>query len=194
MITNTQLVHACRRGDAQAWQQLVHRYAPLVRSVALRYGFSAFEADDICQEVLLALAQGLHQLEDPERLSGWLFTAARRTSWRALQRRRTEPVSLDAVEDTPLMAQATALHQPAPTINELLDEWQRQELVQLGLNQLADRCRTLLILLFLDPNQPSYDEISTNMNIPRGSIGPTRNRCLEQLRRTFEAMGYHESA
>ncbi|MCL4860787.1 MAG: sigma-70 family RNA polymerase sigma factor [Caldilineaceae bacterium] len=194
MVTNTQLIDACRRGDANAWQQLVYRYAPLVRSVALRYGFSAFEADDICQEVLLALAQGLHQLEDPERLSGWLFTAARRTSWRALQRRRTEPVSLDSVEDTPLMAQTTPLHEPAPTVNELLDEWQRQELIQLGLLQLAERCRTLLTLLFLDPNEPSYDEISTSMKMPRGSIGPTRNRCLQQLRLIFETMGYHEHA
>jgi RNA polymerase sigma factor (sigma-70 family) len=60
--------------------------------------------------------------------------------------------------------------------------WLRQEALHQALEQLGDRCRQLITLIFLDPNEPSYDEISEQLHMPKGSIGPTRNRCLQQLR------------
>jgi DNA-directed RNA polymerase specialized sigma24 family protein len=55
---------------------------------------------------------------------------------------------------------------------------------------LNARCRRLLTLLFLDPDEPSYEEISAQLGIPKGSIGPTRNRCLQQLRLALEGLGF----
>jgi DNA-directed RNA polymerase specialized sigma24 family protein len=46
-----------------------------------------------------------------------------------------------------------------------------------------------LLLLFLDHTEPSYDEISEQLGLPKGSIGPTRNRCLQQLRTILEGLG-----
>ncbi len=74
--TTTLLVKRCLAGDAIAWQQLVDTYARLVHSIPVRHGLSQDEVSDVGQEVFIALAKNLHQLEDPERLPAWLVTTA----------------------------------------------------------------------------------------------------------------------
>jgi RNA polymerase sigma factor (sigma-70 family) len=198
IITNEQLIARCRRGDGRAWQQLVQRYARLVHSVPVRYGLTPAEVDDVGQEVFLALAQGLAHLDDPESLPAWLITTARRYSWRVMQRRRREqPLGqqdLAEAERTTDQDLSTAppLGSRAPSLNELFEGWQRQELLTAGLARLGERCRTLLTLIFLDPQEPSYEEISDQLRMPKGSIGPTRNRCLQQLRTILEGLGFVE--
>ena len=188
---NTQLVQHCLRGDAAAWQQLVARYARLVHSVPARYHLTNAEVEDIGQEVFLALAQNLHQIEDPERLPAWLITTARRLSWRAWQKRQQEQPAVDGdLVDVEWAHTAQALLQKAPTMQELLTGWQRQETLAQGIQRLQERCQALLTLIFLDPAEPSYDEISERLAISKGSIGPTRNRCLQQLRTILDRMGF----
>ncbi|MFN8493240.1 MAG: sigma-70 family RNA polymerase sigma factor [Caldilineaceae bacterium] len=188
---NTQLVQRCLQGDAGAWQQLVTRYARLVHSVPVRYGLTPTEVDDIGQEVFLALAQNLHQLEDPERLPAWLLTTARRLSWRTMQKRKQEqPATEGDLSDVEWAHTAQSVTPIIPTINELLTGWQHQEALRQAMQRLQERCQTLLTLIFLDASEPSYDEISERLGIPKGSIGPTRNRCLQQLRSILEGLGF----
>ena len=71
---------------------------------------------------------------------------------------------------------------PLPTPEEALDGWNQQAVLQAAVARLSERCRKLIEMIFLDTREPSYDEISALLNIPKGSIGPTRNRCLGQLR------------
>jgi hypothetical protein len=80
-----------------------------------------------------------------------------------------------------------------PSIEEMTAEWQRQEILAAGLARLGDRCRRLLTLLFLDQNEPSYESITAQTGIPKGSIGPTRIRCLQQLRDILEGLGFDSS-
>lgn len=189
--SNTQLVQRCLQGDSVAWQQLVTRYARLVHSVPARYGLTATEVDDIGQEVFLALAQNLHQLEDPERLPAWLLTTARRLSWRVMQKRKQEqPATEGDLSDVEWAHTAHSVTPTIPTINELLTGWQHQEALGQAMQRLQERCQTLLTLIFLDASEPSYEEISERLGIPKGSIGPTRNRCLQQLRSILEGMGF----
>jgi DNA-directed RNA polymerase specialized sigma24 family protein len=75
---------------------------------------------------------------------------------------------------------------------ELLEGWHRQEVLAAGFARLGERCRTLLTLIFLDQEEPSYDDVSAQLGIPKGSIGPTRNRCLQQLRSLLEGLGFAE--
>ena len=201
-MTNEQLIAQCRRGDNHAWQQLVKRYARLVHSVPVRYGLSAAEVDDVGQEVFLALAQGLQTLDDPESLPAWLLTTARRYSWRAIQKRKRENPLTDSdlaeaeLPDTVGVAGAGSEHvihhfgPRMPSMAELLEGWHRQELLATGLNRLGGRCRDLITMIFLDQNEPSYEEISAQLGIPKGSIGPTRTRCLQQLRAILEGLGF----
>ncbi|MCB0086265.1 MAG: sigma-70 family RNA polymerase sigma factor, partial [Caldilineaceae bacterium] len=155
---NHQLLLQCRRGDARAWQQLVHHYGPLVHSIPVRYGLSQAEVDDVGQEVFLALAQGLARIEDLESLPAWLITTARRYSWRALQKRqREQPLTtsdLAEVEFTTGRADARTAQvthhfgQRVPSVNELLEGWQSQEILAQSLEKLNDRCRVLLTAIF----------------------------------------------
>jgi len=186
--STTLLVHRCLQGEMEAWSLLVERYARLVRSVPVRYGLNADEIDDVAQEVFLALAQSLHEIEDPERLSGWLATTTRRLTWRVIQRQRREqslcPPNDEDPPASPALPSISSL-----TLDDLLNGWFRQEALEHALRQLSTRCQELLHLLFLDEQQPDYDEISRRLNIPKGSIGPTRNRCLQHLRSLLEGVG-----
>lgn len=179
------LVQRCLAGDQRAWQALVDRYAALVHSVPARYGLPPMEVEDVAQEVFLALARNLDQIEEPQALPSWLLITARRLSWRALARQQREAVGAqrDVVEDN-----LAPLPSSAPTIEELIQTWSRQEVLREAFAQLSPRCRQLLALLFLDPTEPSYAEISEQLGLPIGSIGPTRNRCLVKLRRLLEEL------
>jgi len=193
--SDTELVERCLHNDTSAWHQLVDRYANLVHSVPVRYGLTPAEVDDVGQEVFFALAQNLHQIEDPARLSGWLATTARRLSWRALRTNKREQPVHDADLADSLYANAPRFaFSTLPTVDELFASWSRQEEVQQGLVHLSDRCYRLLYLLFLDPTEPSYDAISQQLDLPTGSIGPTRNRCLKQLRSILEGLGFARDA
>lgn len=188
--TTTALVQRCLRGDARAWDALVARYARLVHSVPVRHGLAPQEVDDVGQETFLALAQHLHAIDDPERLAAWLATTARRFTWRALQNRRRER-SLEEVEEGAAVApDGPQLVSPLPTPTDLLEGWGRQEALHAGLQRLQERCRSLLTLVFLAASEPSYDDIAAQLGIPKGSIGPTRNRCLQQLRAILEGLGF----
>ncbi len=189
--SNTELLRACRSGDSHAWQTLVSRYGRLVRSVPVRYGLSAPEVDDIGQEVFWALAQQLGQIEDAERLPAWLMTTARRICWRHIQRRKQEQPAVEGdLADLDEPGGRLVGHARLPTFHDLQVGWDRQEALQAGLTKLGGRCRELLILVFLDNDEPSYDDISERMAMPKGSIGPTRNRCLAQLREILAGLGF----
>jgi len=205
IINNEHLIARCRRGDNCAWQQIIDRYASLVHSIPVRYGLTPAEVDDVGQEVFLALAEGLATLDDPASLPAWLMTTARRYSWRAIQRRKRETPLLVVDLAEAQMADNSEVNggsnervishlgQRAPSMTDLLEGWQRQEMLAEGLGRLGERCRDLLTLLFLDQSEPSYDEISDQLEIPKGSIGPTRNRCLQQLRSRLGGLGFGES-
>ncbi len=180
-LTPAVLVEHCLQGDAGAWRLLVARYARLVHSVPARYGLSSAEVEDVGQDVFLALSQSLHTIDDPDRLPAWLVTTTRRVCWRLLQRRTEQPLDAEAegLDGHPL---PNALISPLPTPEAALTDWNRQALLHEAMERLGERCRELIALIFLDPHEPNYDEISARLNIPKGSIGPTRRRCLQQLR------------
>jgi RNA polymerase sigma factor (sigma-70 family) len=191
--SNAELLRRCRAGDSSAWQLIVNRYGRLVHSVPLRYGLSRSEAEDVGQEVFWALAQQVGRIEDPERLGGWLLTTARRISWRLMQQRRQEQpdAAADVAENEGLF---NHLVEPArtPTYAELVAGWDRQEALQAGLAKLGGRCQELLHLIFFDLDEPSYEEIGVLLGMPKGSIGPTRNRCLTRLREILIGLGFSD--
>lgn len=191
VLSDTALVAACRGGSEQAWRLLVERYARLVHSIPVRHGLSPSEVDDVGQEVFLALAQQLDSIEDPSRLAGWLATTARRMSWQVLRRRdREAPDGESDLSEQEVMVGVPVGYGKIPSIGEVFAGWERQAALDAGLAALGERCRRLLHAIFLDPDEPSYERISAELGIPKGSIGPTRNRCLAQLRQILEGLGY----
>jgi len=187
--TTTAVVARCLAGDAAAWNALVQRFAGLVHSVPLRHGLSPMEVDDVGQEVFLALARHLDQIENPEALPAWLLITARRLSWRTVQKRRQE-INLAGDDSTDASEQSRDTSLQMPGMETLLAGWQRQEALRSGLRRLDAKCRSLLSLLFLDQQEPSYAEICAQLSIPIGSIGPTRTRCLGKLRSILDGLGF----
>lgn len=162
------LLARCRAGDAGAWSELLGEYERLVFSIPRRYGLDREDSADIAQLVFTELLQSLDSLREDERLAGWLATVARRQSWRVMERRKRE----GAVADVPERVDDS---DPAET-------WTRVEWLYDGLLGLDERCRELLIILYLSGEDPSYAEVAQRLGRPVGSIGPTRGRCLERLR------------
>lgn len=69
---------------------------------------------------------------------------------------------------------------------ESIEHWELTEYLDAGLSRLGGPCRELLITLYFQPESPSYAEVSEALGVPVGSIGPTRARCLQRLRRILD--------
>lgn len=180
------LVERCRRGDASAWTALVKRYQRLVYAIVTRAGFDDHGAADVFQTVFSRLVEHLPRLAQPERLQAWIVTTAKREALRAREiGRRTVSMSRDEDDDMPGLEDTVA--DDAPLAEEQLSELQQLHRLRLGLDRLDQRCRTLLLLVFRDEDEKlGYDEVARRMDMPAGSLGPTRARCLGKLRKLVE--------
>jgi RNA polymerase sigma factor (sigma-70 family) len=171
----TGLVIRARNGEAQAWDAIVERYAPLIWSICRRYRLGAADADDVGQQVWLQLVDHLGQIRDPAALPGWLATATRRECARVQRAARGEHAgyALDA---------EVIADQHAQTVEQQLLDAERHAALREAFARLPASCQQLITLLIQDPPVP-YATISARLNIPVGSIGPNRGRCLDRLRR-----------
>lgn len=174
--TDRDLILACRSGDARAWERLVARYERLVYSIPLSYRLSADEAADVTQLTFTILVHSLDRLDDDSNLAAWLATVARRHTWRVAERSRRE---IREGLDTEAEEILAALGHHAP---DEIARWELLEWLLSSLARVSPRCRDLIVMLYLDPTEPAYRDVSRRLGMPIGSIGPTRGRCLEALR------------
>ena len=170
------LVAQARDGDRHAWDTLVERYAPLIWSICRRYQLDRTDAEDICQAVWLRLVEQLDNLRDPAALPGWIATTAQRECYRA-QRAKCRLAAGGQVPDADNLPD----EQTVVADDELLAA-ERHAALREAFRDLPPNCQRLLALLIADPPIP-YAEISARLGIPIGSIGPSRSRSLEKLRR-----------
>jgi len=172
----TDLVTRARNGDKQAWDALVERYAPLIWSICRRHQLDGAGAEDVGQSVWLLLVDHLGSLRDPAAFPGWLATTTRRECGRVLRAARG-PRAAGHVPDP-----QTLPDEQAATADQELLAAERHAALRQALLELPPGCQQLIALLTADPSVP-YAEISARLGIPVGSIGPTRRRCLDKLRR-----------
>ncbi len=161
-------------GDQRAWDELVNRYTRLLWSVGRAHRLDTADAADAVQTTWLRLLEHLDRIEDPERLVGWLVTTMRRECLRILRRTgRERPHSPEVVAfDTP---------DPGEPVDAALIRKERDAELWAAFERMPDRCRRLLRVLMTSP-PPPYEAIADLLEIPIGSIGPTRARCLSRLR------------
>lgn len=170
-----ELQKAAADGEEDAWRALVERFSPLVWSVCRAHRLSRADAQDVYQFVWLTLTQHLGRIKEPACLGGWLATVTRRECLRVLGQ---------SVRQIPTDSIAEPDHLDDTTYADalvLLEE--RNQEIWRAVDALADPCRALVRALFSTDAAPSYEEVSTRFNMPIGSVGPTRQRCLERLRR-----------
>jgi RNA polymerase sigma factor (sigma-70 family) len=176
------LVGRAIAGDERAWCELVDEYAGLVWSVGRACGLDETEAADVSQITWQRLVEHLDRLHDPARVGAWLATTARR---QAVQRRCAPiPVPLGDLLPEPVSDGA------APIAALLAEE--RDVALAAALAQLGSRDQMLLRMLMADP-MPAYADIAAAMDMPIGSIGPTRARALARLERLARQHGLDEA-
>jgi RNA polymerase sigma factor (sigma-70 family) len=169
------LVTRARNGDQQAWDALVELYAPLIWSICRAYQLGQADAEDVGQSIWMKLVNHLDTIRDPAALPGWLAATTRRECRRVLG---------------PHGPQAARQLLGAESIPDELSRGAEQELLaaerHLALREafsdLPPFLQRLIAMLIEDP-PVSYAQISARLGIPVSSIGPTRRRCLDKLRR-----------
>ena len=176
----TGLVRSASAGDRTAWERLVDQYSRLLWAMTRDFKLAESDAADVVQATWLRLLEHIDRIEYPERIGSWLATTARHECLRHLAAGKRVMVVQD---DHDAFSDAVS-HQPDVDERLLADE--RAQAVRDALSTLPSRSQRLLEMLMADP-PISYTEISDQLGVPIGSIGPTRGRCLERLRLVLQA-------
>lgn len=174
------IVAAAARGDPDAWATLTRRYGNLVLSIARSCRLNEADVAEVHQVTWLRMVEHIGRLEQPERIGGWLATTARRESLRLVRAKGKVTYDHDGLLQRP---DADSKPPDAGLIGA-----EQAEAVRRAFALLPPHCQRLLSVLAAD-DPPSYKEISNALSMPIGSIGPTRGRCLEHLRRIMGELG-----
>ncbi|GGU14229.1 RNA polymerase sigma factor [Lentzea flava] len=166
------LVAAAARGDQSAWDALVRQFSGLLWSIARAYRLSDADAADAVQCTWIKLVEHLDRIAEPERLAGWLSTTARHECLQLLRRSGRLPEPAEEIADSP---------DPAPGVDHELLVGERNARLWHVFEELPDRCRRLLRVLMASP-PPAYADVALALDMPVGSIGPIRQRCLARLK------------
>ncbi len=158
---------------AGALDDLVRCLTPVLWHVVRSYGLDKDQTEDVVQTTWLTLVRRHESIADPQAVASWLTTTARREAWRVSRSDgRATPVIDEVIE-------ARIPHQQAAETDVMrIDEEDR---LWACVNKLDARCRRLLRIVAFD-DRPDYQGIARDLDMPVGSIGPTRGRCLGKLK------------
>jgi RNA polymerase sigma factor (sigma-70 family) len=173
------LVRLAADGDKKAWERLVDQYAKLIWSITVEYRLVESDAADVAQTTWLRLLEHIGRIQYPDRVGSWLAATARNECLRSLAARKRVVLG----HDTDAMEE---VHAPSAEVDERLLAAERDQTVRDAITHLPARWQRLLEMLMADPPVP-YTEISDQLGLPVGSIGPTRGRCLARLRLLLQA-------
>jgi RNA polymerase sigma factor (sigma-70 family) len=176
-------VRAAAAGDARAWEQLVDRYDALLWSICRAFRMSDDDAADATQLTWLRLLENLGRIRDPQRLAGWLATTCRRECLASLRRSRSS-VTVDDEHLDWLLGGVGPADQPLLVADQYAVLWQ-------AFQRLSQWCQRVLRALVINAEDgpPSYRLAALELQRPVGSLGPTRARCLDQLRKLLDSGG-----
>ena len=180
-FTDTELVSLCLHGNSGAWEALIMRYRRLIYSIPVRFSFSSADASDVFQSVCLKLIEHLHELKDETKVSAWLITTTtRQCLYVRSQKFRETGGNEEEIEEPP---------DPSENVEAIRVQVEEQQTVRESVDQLPDRCRQLIELLYFDNRAPSYEDVGRVLSMPVASVGPTRARCLDKLRTLLRRRG-----
>jgi len=163
----------------------VERYVPLVWAICARFQLNNSDREDVSQNVWLLLVEQVGKLREPAALPGWLATTTYRECLRVVTAaRKTERLGT-GLDDALQFVDHTM-------IDEEILMAERNAALRAAFAELPPRCQRLLAMLTSDP-PCSYAEISATLDIPVGSIGPKRARCLERMRRSPALAGLNDA-
>src|SRR6266576_807576 len=180
---DTLLVKECLAGKEEAWSLLIEKYKALIYSIPVKYGLAPQEAADVFQATCTELLVRLPELREPRALPKWLMQVAHHESYR-WKRQSQRTVSRDAETDLP--------EPTTPAIAEsLFQQTQEEQMLREAMTVLTPQCHRLVELLFFETPARPYLEVAAELGLAVGSIGFTRQKCLERLRARLDELGFN---
>lgn len=173
MSKNADLVARLGKGDEAAWRRFMNDYGRLIFLVAKRMGLPQEDREEVFQSTCMSVLRFIGTLRDPEKLTSWIYSISYRHGLDLVKKNR--PADREAV--------AAEIDDWTPGALELVEQLDRAARLRAAVEKLPVKCRKILYAIYLDGSNPTYEKISQREGIPVGSIGPTRARCLEKLRR-----------
>lgn len=170
----TQMVATAAEGDQRAWEQLSKRFGNMILAIARSCRLGDADVGEVFQTTWLRLVENIDRIEQPERIGAWLATTSRRESLRLVRGKARLAFGTESFEYLPDLG--------APSLDAAVLTEERAGTIREAYAKLPPRCQRLLGLLSGD-DPPSYKHVSQLLGMPIGSIGPTRGRCLDHLRR-----------
>ncbi|WP_405591075.1 RNA polymerase sigma factor [Streptomyces sp. NBC_01190] len=168
------VVQRALEGDPLAWADLMDSFSGLIAKITYNYRLSHADCADVRQFVWMKMYEHLSAVRNPEQLGGWVAVVARNECNRLVRRSSREVTSADCELATAL-ADTEDASGPVMRAESSALLWRAVKRV------LKERDYTLIHMTMADP-PASYAQVSQHLGIPLGSIGPTRQRCLAQLR------------
>jgi RNA polymerase sigma factor (sigma-70 family) len=169
------LVRRYCAGDTKSIDALMVRFRPVVASAARRHVYSAHDVEDVVQETWLAFVTKASQIREPERVVGWLRTTATNLARRlAMRNART-----NSIDDSTMERSLPSFEDEVTT---LAVDRSRHDAFEAAVEQLSCPDRRLVSLL-IDERGLSYGAIGGLLERPVGSIGPSRQRVVDKIRR-----------
>ncbi len=178
--SDTELVQACRHGDEAAWDTLVNRYQRLIFTIPRRAGLSEEQAADVFQEVFLTLFEKLNEIKQPDKIRSWIVTTAKFKTWGAVRSQKGFSQFSPATEEE-MEAEMANLLDKSPLADDVLIELEQQHQIRTALEELEERCRQILSMIYLQDAAASYAEVAAAIGVGETSISPMRARCLQKL-------------
>ena len=171
-----ELLARAEKGDQYAWRQIVLQYQRLVMAVLWELRVPKEDGEDVFQEVFIRLFRHVKRIDEPKALSKWIIVTTR-NAWIDLVRHRQ--MAEDHLGEIPLPT-------PAELPHETIERLELAQRIREHVRALPQHCRRLLWLLFFEQPEPDYEAAAKQLNMPRGSIGPNRARCVAALRRRLQ--------
>ncbi len=182
--SDERLVKECLNGNEDAWASLIDKYKNLIFSIPIKYGMTREDAADLFQSVCLELFSELGNLRKVGALRSWLIsiTVHKSFHWKQKQRRKAEKEVTEIDQES--------LDEPAVTPPEFLEDLEREQMVREAVDQLPQRCKEMVRMLFYEQPPVPYNEVAQRLGLALGSIGFIRGRCLQRLQKLLEGMGF----
>ena len=179
---DARLVKECLSGNEEAWGLLIEKYKALIYSIPVKYGLPPQDAADIFQATCTELLARLPELREPRALPKWLMQVAHHECYR-WKRMQSRTVSRDAEPDLPEP-------ETPPIAESVIQQTQEEQMLREAMATLTTQCRRLVELLFFETPARPYADVAKELGLAVGSIGFTRQKCVDRLRKQLDELGF----
>ncbi|SDC76872.1 RNA polymerase sigma factor SigW [Shouchella lonarensis] len=180
-ILTARLIRETKKGNEQAFAELVELYKDSVYQVIYRLVGHAQEAQDISQETFLRVYMNLDKYDLTKKFSTWLFRVATNAAIDRLRRRKPDIYLQDKIKGTDDLTYESQLTSSEDLPEQQVVKMEQQAWIQAEINQLPVKYRTIIVLKYLE--DLSLKEISEIMDMPIATVKTRVHRGREALRK-----------